>query len=70
MVASVHTYFTQHPKGNDIMFNKTLEQHLDEMGIRPSSMIETLESILDTRQEYLVKGYYNDPRDGNMEVPF
>jgi len=71
MVALVHTFFTQHPKGNEIMFNMTLEQHLEEMGIRsPKTLIDTLESILDPRWQYQQKGYYNDPRDRNGEVPF
>jgi hypothetical protein len=66
MVALAHTFFTQHPKGNEM----TLEQHLEEMGIRPKSIIRELEEILDPRLEYLAKGYFNDPRNGNNEVPF
>ena len=53
-----------------IMFNMTLEQHLEEMGIRPKSIMRELEELLDPRLEYLAKGYYNDPRNGNNEVPF
>jgi hypothetical protein len=52
------------------MFNMTLEQHLEEMGIRPKSIIRELEELLDPRLEYLAKGYFNDPRDRNNEVPF
>lgn len=53
------------------MFNMTLEQHLEEMGIRsPKTLIDTLESILDPRWQYQQKGYYSDPRDRNGEVPF
>ena len=52
------------------MFNMTLEQHLEEMGIRPKSIIRELEELLDPRLEYLAKGYFNDPRHGKGEVPF
>ena len=69
MVALAHTFFTQHPKEMR-MFNMTLEQHLEEMGIRPKSIIRELEELLDPRLAYLAKGYFNDPRNGNNEVPF
>tara|TARA_B110000259_G_scaffold104496_1_gene120111 strand:- start:630 stop:794 length:165 start_codon:yes stop_codon:yes gene_type:complete len=52
------------------MFSKTLEAHLQELGIFPTSAIEDMARVPDTRHVYLEKGYYNDPRDRNMEVPF
>ena len=48
----------------------SLEKHLREIGIMPSTLLEEIASVPDTRMQYAVKGYYNDPRDGNMEVPF
>ena len=70
MVALVRTYFTQHPKGNETMFSKSLESHLQELGIFPVSTIEDMDRVLDTRHVYSKKGYYNDPRDRNGEVSF
>ena len=70
MVALVRTYFTQHPKGNETMFSKSLEAHLQELGIFPVSTIDEFQEVADTRHVYSEKGYYNDPRDGNEEVSF
>ena len=71
MVALVRTYFTQHPKGNETMFSKTLEQHLQELGIFPTnSILDDMTRVPDTRHVYSEKGYYNDPRDRNGEVSF
>lgn len=52
------------------MFDMTLEKHLEEIGIRPKSIIIELEEIIDNRPAYLDKGYYIDPRNENGEVPF
>lgn len=49
---------------------QSLIQHLNEMGIIASNWVEELSNVADTRHEYLVKGYFSDPRDGNREVPF
>ena len=70
MVALVRTYFTQHPKGNETMFSKSLEAHLQELGIFPAHTIDEFQEVADTRHVYSEKGYYNDPRSGNGEVPF
>jgi len=47
-----------------------LERHLMEMGVVSVSPLEQLEDVVDTRHKYLQKGYYNDPRDENGEVPY
>ena len=52
------------------MFSKSLEAHLRELGIFPTSTIEEMDRVPDTRHVYLEKGHYNDPRSGNNEVPF
>jgi len=50
--------------------NFTLEQHLRDMGFMEPTQIEEMAAVNDTRHVYLEKGYYNDPRDRNEEVPF
>lgn len=53
------------------MENANLDLFLMEMGIIPKkSDIEELEEVVDMRSVYLAKGYFNDPRDENGEVPF
>lgn len=47
-----------------------LERHLMEMGVVAQTPMQELEAIADSRLECLAKGYYNDPRDENGEVPF
>ena len=70
MGALVATYFTQHPKGNRIMLTAGIEAHLKELGILSEQVIEDFNRVADTRHVYLEKGYFNDPRNGNGEVPF
>jgi len=64
----VHTSFTQHRKVSNM--NTTLEQHLRDMGFMQPTALSELNAVADTRHIYLEKGYFNDPRDRNMEVPF
>ena len=52
------------------MLTKGLEAHLKELGILSEQVIEDFERVADTRHVYLEKGYFNDPRNGNGEVPF
>lgn len=53
------------------MENVNLDLFLMEMGIIPKkSEIEELEEEVDLRAKYMAKGWYNDPRDENGEVPF
>ena len=47
-----------------------LEKQLIEMGVIPATPLEEMEQAIDSRLEYMAKGYYNDPRDENGEVPF
>ena len=46
-----------------------LEMFLREMGL-DKVYEKSVSSELDTRHYYLVKGYYNDPRNDNGEVSF
>ena len=51
--------------------NNDLELFLMQMGIVPKkSEIEELDDEIDLRSKYMAKGWYNDPRDENGEVPF
>mgnify|MGYP000010212737 FL=1 len=50
--------------------NLTLEQHMRDMGLMEPTQIEEVAAVTDTRHVYLEKGYYNDPRNENGEVPF
>ena len=50
--------------------NLTLEQHLRDMGLMEPTQIEEVAAVTDTRHVYLEKGYFNDPRNVNGEVPF
>jgi len=47
-----------------------LERHLMEMGVVSASPLEQLEDVVDPRHKCLQKGYFNDPRDENGEVPY
>lgn len=47
-----------------------MENELRLMGILPTMEIEELEDEVDLRAKYMSKGWYNDPRDENGEVPF
>lgn len=50
-----------------------LELFMREMGLMAPVNIEDDEQhddYIDMREIYLAKGYYNDPRDENGEVPF
>ena len=59
-------YSTQPPKGNN-----DLELFLMHMGIIPKkSELEEMEDVVDLRHLHMSKGWFNDPRDENGEVPF
>jgi hypothetical protein len=48
-----------------------MEMNLDlNLFFKPESTTEILEDILDLRTLHLSKDWYNDPRDGNGEVPY
>jgi len=50
-----------------------LERQLIEMGVIPSTPLEEMASVSNSRQDHLMrmaKGFYDDPRDGNGEVNF
>ena len=60
-----------------------LEKQLIEMGVIPATpltalavmlapkgLCEEMEKAVDSRPDYMAKGYYNDPRDENGEVNF
>ena len=47
-----------------------LEQHLMEMGVVSPTLLGQLEDVVDPRHLCLQKGYFNDPRDENGEVPY
>jgi hypothetical protein len=48
-----------------------MEMNLDlNLFFKPESTTEILEDILDLRALHLSKDWYNDPRDGNGEVPY
>jgi len=47
-----------------------LERQLIEMGVIPATPLTEMEAVADYRNKYLAKGYYNDPRDENGEVPY
>ncbi len=41
----------------------TLEKHLREMGVFPSTPLDEIEAVVDPRLKCLAKGYFDDPRD-------
>jgi len=47
-----------------------LEMFLREMGLDKVQQSRVRQDEPDTRLLYLVKGYYNDPRNDTGEVPF
>ena len=47
-----------------------IERQLIEMGVIPATPLTEMEAVADYRNKYLAKGYYNDPRDENGEVPY
>lgn len=47
-----------------------LENELRMMGILPTMEIDELEEQVDLRRVCMTKGYFNDPRDENGEVPY
>jgi len=53
------------------MENVNLDLFLMQMGIVPKkSELEELEDVVDLRHLHMSKGWFNDPRDENGEVPF
>jgi hypothetical protein len=47
-----------------------LEQHLRDLGVIPTDIFEEAMTV-DFREEFMAKGYFNDPRDPvTGEVPF
>lgn len=51
------------------MVSKELQQHLLDMGINLDEQPSTV-ATHDIRHTHLAKGYFNDPRDANGEVPY
>jgi hypothetical protein len=60
-----------------------IEMHLREMGILPANIFDEMEQVsqqqcsplrgcasLQDHRMRMSKGFYDDPRDGNNEVPF
>ena len=50
-----------------------LERQLIEMGVIPSTPLEEIGVVCQAAQDHLMrmaKGFYDDPRDENGEVPF
>lgn len=68
MVRLDHISFTQPRRENEM--NITLEQHMRDMGLMEPTQIEEVAAVTDTRHVYLEKGYFNDPRNENGDVPF
>ena len=53
------------------MENVNLDLFLMQMGIVPKkSELEEMEDVVDLRHLHMSKGWFNDPRDENGEVPF
>jgi len=53
------------------MLNHEIERHLQELGVLPVTASEALSDAKDDpRNLYLAKGYFNDPRGPNGEIPF
>ena len=50
--------------------NQTIEAHLKELGFFPTTLIDSIEELIDTRHIYLEKGYFNDPRNEYGDVAF
>jgi hypothetical protein len=50
-----------------------IEMHLREMGILPANIFDEMEQVCASLQDHrmrMTKGFYDDPRDGNNDVPF
>ena len=50
-----------------------IEMHLREMGILPANTFDEMEQVSQSLQDHrmrMSKGFYDDPRDGNGEVPY
>lgn len=47
-----------------------MESELMSLGLLSLTDFNSLESVCEDRYKTLSKGYFNDPRDGNGEVPF
>jgi hypothetical protein len=50
-----------------------IEMHLREMGILPANIFDEMEQVSQSLQDHrmrMSKGFYDDPRDGNGEVPY
>ena len=50
-----------------------IEMHLREMGILPANIFDEMEQVSQSLQDHrmrMTKGFYDDPRDGNNDVPF
>jgi len=50
-----------------------IEMHLREMGILPANIFDEMEQVCASLQDHrmrMTKGFYNDPRNGNNDVPF
>lgn len=51
----------------------SMERHLIELGILPPTELQALESVsqaLTDHRRRMAKGFFDDPRDENGEVPF
>lgn len=50
-----------------------IEMHLREMGILPANIFDEMEQVSQSLQDHrmrMSKGFYDDPRNENGEVPF
>ena len=50
-----------------------IEMHLREMGILPANIFDEMEQVSQSLQDHrmrMSRGFYDDPRNGNNEVPF
>jgi hypothetical protein len=50
-----------------------IEMHLREMGILPANIFDEMEQVSQSLQDHrmrMSKGFYDDPRNGNGEVPY
>jgi hypothetical protein len=50
-----------------------IEMHLREMGILPANTFDEMEQVSQSLQDHrmrMSKGFYDDPRNGNGEVPY
>ena len=50
-----------------------IEMHLREMGILPANIFDEMEQVSQSLQDHrmrMSKGFYDDPRDENGEVPY